>query len=364
MALPLQITQQIAEKARDLGFQLVAVTRAEIPESHAAFFDAWLEAGHDANMDWIARRRDERVEPARLLPGAVSILTLGMLYNPPEPEEPAPEFAGQVARYAWGRDYHQLVNKRLRKLRRLIAEVIPGVDSYVNVDTGPVLERSLAEKAGIGWIGHNTCLIHPELGSYFFLAEVLLDTELAPLPVENPHMPNCGTCRACIDVCPTDAFEEKGVLDSERCISYQTIENRGTVPESLREGIGTWVFGCDLCQQVCPWNREAPLTEESDFHARPGHAQLDLIALLRTCEEDLEEDLFLGTPIRRPKGRGLKRNAIIALGNLGDPCTLPILKDFADGEDELLAEHARWAIERIRQRAKENPGHPTARALE
>lgn len=341
------ITERILAAAAELGFDRAAVAPVALGDD-LAHFRGWLEAGHDADMEWIAARAEERCAPARLLPGTASVLSLGLFYLAAGEPQDAPRFGGRVARYAWGRDYHQLINKRLRKLRRKIEEILPGVQTYLNVDTGPILERSYARAAGLGWIGHNTCLIDPEGGSYLFLAEVLLDRELAPGPRVHTRMPDCGTCTACLDACPTDAFISKGVLDSRKCISYHTIENRGAIPAELRAHFGDLVFGCDICQEVCPWNREARRTSEPDFEPRAGHARLDLKWILETHPLEIEDE-FLGSPLRRAKGRGLKRNALLALGNSGDPEAAALIESFLeDCDDELLREHGQWALERLR----------------
>lgn len=343
-----EITEQLLAAAAELGFSRAALTPAKLPEADLAHFRRWREAGHDADMEWIGARSAERADAGALMPGAASVLSLGMFYLANTAPTDAPRFGGTVSRYAWGRDYHQLINKRLKKLRRKIEAILPGANTYLNVDTGPVLQRSYARQAGLGWIGHNTCLIDPGGGSYLFLAEVIIDRALPPGPAVHKRMPDCGTCTACMAACPTDAFVEKGVLDSRLCISYQTIENRGAIPEELREKFGDLVFGCDICQEVCPWNREPTATSEPDFEPRAGHARLDLKWVLETHPMEIEDE-FLGSPLRRAKGRGLKRNALIALGNSGDAAAIALIEDFLeDCDDEMLREHAGWALERLR----------------
>lgn len=346
-------TEQILAAAAELGFQRASLAPVRLPEADLQRFRDWLEAGHGADMEWLEKRAAERADPRLIVEGAASVLSLGMFYLPTRDPEDTPRFDGTVARYARGRDYHQLVNKRLKKLRRKIEAALPGANTYVNVDTGPILERSYAREAGLGWIGHNTCVIDPEGGSYLFLAEVLIDRELPPGPTLHKRMPDCGTCTACLDACPTDAFTQKGVLDSRLCISYHTIENRGSIPEELRPKFGDLVFGCDICQEVCPWNREPQFTIESDFEPRPGHGRLDLKWILASHSQDIEDE-FLGSPLRRAKGRGLKRNALVALGNSGDADAIALIEEFLKTcDDELLREHAEWALERLR------PTHPT-----
>lgn len=333
------LTQAIKERALALGFDRVAVGPADPPD-HAAAFDAWLEAGYAGTMDYLERGRTERLDPRRLLPGARSVVAVALNYYQGEP--PDEDAWAPVARYAWGRDYHDVMLPRLQRLCEFIREAAgPSVRSRAAVDTSAVLERDLAARAGLGWVGKNTNLLHPELGSWFFIGIVLTT---ADLDGDEPLPDRCGTCRACLDVCPTEAFVAPYVLDARRCISYLTIEHRGAIPEALREPMGEWVFGCDLCQTVCPWNRKAPVTSEAAL--MPEAEPLSLPSLLGMTEEEFRAR-FRGTPLTRPKRRGLLRNAAVALGNRKDPAAVPALTRALSDPEPLVREHAAWALARI-----------------
>lgn len=347
--------------ALSLGFDLAGVAPTE-PGPDLDFIRDWLERGYAGEMDWIGRRADERAEPSRLLPGLKSAVVVGLVYAEPgqgggvEASEPGPGTPeaggrGRVADYAGGEDYHDLMLDRLRALAGGM-EALAGRELALRsyVDTGPVLERAFGARAGLGWIGKNTCLINPELGSRFFLGLVLSDLDLPPDAAEPDH---CGSCRRCLDVCPTDAFPEPFVLNATRCISYTTIELRGSIDPALREAQGELVFGCDLCQDVCPWNQRRPVAPLSDplalrerLEQRPEWRWPSLAWIL-----DLDEDGFgeasRGTALRRTRRLGLLRNALIAAGNSRDPALRPQLQRHAASEDALLAEHARWALERL-----------------
>ncbi len=254
---------------------------------------------------------------------------------------------GQVARYARGTDYHDVLRGKLKQLLRWLQTESPGTQGRGVVDTAPLLERDFARRAGLGWFGKNTMLIHKKIGSYFLLGALLLDLPLEP---DAPFAPNhCGTCTACLDACPTQAFPAPGVLDARRCISYLTIELRGPIPMELREPMADWVFGCDICQEVCPWNRKAPPGFDPDLKARPELESLDLVEVLSLSDAEFRSR-FKGTALYRSKRRGLLRNAAIVLGNQGDRESLPVLeKSLADSEP-LIREAAAWAIARIKER--------------
>ncbi len=305
-------------------------------------------------MDYLERRMEERFDPRKLLPGARSALCVTWRYAPLVGE--GPENRGDlwpgVALYARGDDYHEVIQVRLRRLATRIEEAFPGTETRSYVDTGPVLERELAARAGLGWQGKNTCLLHPKDGSYFFLAEILLTLDLAPDP---PIADLCGSCTRCLDACPTEALPEPYRLDSRRCISYWTIEHRGEIPEEMREGIGEWVFGCDVCQQACPWNWKRPRPmDRAGRHGRPElavsekRAGLDLIGLLTLSREDYVER-FRGSAMKRAKLEGLKRNAAIAMGNRGDKRYLPALSEASSQEDPTVRSAAEWALEMARR---------------
>jgi epoxyqueuosine reductase len=300
------LTEAIKARALALGFDLAAVGPADPPE-HADSFRRWVEAGHAGTMAYLERRLPERIDPRRVLADARSVVTVALNYFQGETEDVSWK---PVARYAWGRDYHDVMTPRLEALARFIGEAA-GAGGKCYVDTGPLLERDLAARAGLGWVGKNTMLLNPALGSWFFIGVILTTAALVhgqPLP------DRCGTCRACLDACPTDAFAAPYVLDARRCISYLTIEHRGDIEPALAAKMGDWQFGCDICQDVCPWNRRAPVTRETAFRptaAYPG------AAAVAGMDDATFQARFAGTPLTRPKARGMRRNAAIALGNTG-----------------------------------------------
>ena len=333
------LTQAVKAQALALGFDRVATGPADPPD-HGPAFEAWLDAGYAGTMDYMGRGRAERLDPRRLLPGARSVVAVALNYY--QGESPGTEAWAPVARYARGRDYHDVMLPRLHRLAEVVREVAgPAVRTRVAVDTSAVLERDLAARAGLGWAGKNTNLLHPELGSWFFIGIVLTTAEL---DLDEPLPDRCGTCRACLDVCPTEAFVAPYVLDARRCISYLTIEHRGPIPAPLREPMGEWVFGCDLCQTVCPWNRKAPLTGEPAL--MPEREPVHLPSLLEMTDEDFKAR-FKGTALKRPKRQGLLRNAAVALGNRKDPAAIPALSRALSDPEPLVREHAAWALCRI-----------------
>ncbi len=333
------LTSAVKDRALALGFDRVAVGPADPPD-HGSAFEAWLAAGHAGTMEYLERGKAKRLDPRRVLPGARSVIAVALNYYQGDP----PEAAGwtPVAHYAWGRDYHDVMTPCLEALLAFLREAAgPDVKGKVYVDTGPVLERDLAARAGLGWVGKNTNLLHPELGSWFFIGIILTTAEL---DWDEPLADRCGTCRACLDVCPTEAFPAPYALDARRCISYLTIEQKGPIPEELREPMGEWVFGCDLCQTVCPWNRKAPVTREPAFF--PARPLPPLSSLLEMTEADFK-NYFKGTPLTRPKRRGLLRNAAVALGNRRDRAAVPALTRALADPERLVREHAAWALARL-----------------
>ena len=299
------LTESVKERALELGFDLVAIGPASPPE-HGPALVRWLAAGHAGSMGYLERRLAERLEPSRVLPGARAVVCVGLNYWQGEPA-PDPSWS-PVARYAWGRDYHDLMTPRLASLAAHLGEAC-GAASKAYVDTGPVLERDLAARAGLGWVGKNTMLLHPELGSWFLIG-VLLTT--AALDFDGPLPDRCGSCRACLDACPTGAFAAPYVLDARRCISYLTIEHRGEIEPTLANLLGPWQFGCDVCQEVCPWNRKAPLTEEPAFLPSARYPGAEAVSAM--SDGDLRAR-FAGTALLRPRPAGLRRNAAIAREN-------------------------------------------------
>jgi epoxyqueuosine reductase len=335
------LKSSLIERAHSLGFSLVGVARA----SEADGFDRlreWLERGYAGEMTYLHRHADARQHPSSILPEVQSVIMLGLNYANTD-VAPSPN-SGRVARYAQGPDYHDVLRAKLNELLDWVRDEVPGCVGRGIVDTAPLLERDFARRAGLGWFGKNTMLLNRRQGSYLFLAALLLNLELeADAPHETSH---CGTCTACLDACPTDAFRGPGWLDARRCISYLTIELRSSVPEEWREGIGDWLFGCDVCQEVCPWNRRRPLEGTVTLAHRDDLESLDAIELLGLDEPAFRER-FRGTAFLRAKRRGLLRNAALVLGNVGDERALPALRRAAEDPEPLIAEAARWAIERI-----------------
>jgi epoxyqueuosine reductase len=333
------LAEAVKARARALGFDRVAVGPAT-PPPHAAAFQEWLEAGYAGDMAYLARTRAERVEPARLLPGVRSVVAVALSYKPPE-DRVAPAWA-PVARYARGRDYHEVMAPRLRALAAYIDEAAgPGTRSRPAVDTSAVLERDLAARAGLGWIGKNTNLLVPELGSYVVLG-VVLTTALLEADSEQPD--RCGTCTACLEACPTGAFVGPWTLDARRCLSYLTIEYRGDIAPELAGALRDWVFGCDVCQEVCPWNRKAPAARDPALlPGPPPESLLDWLGL----DEAAFRARFRGSAIRRATRRGLVRNAALVLANRGERAALPPLERLCRDDDPVVRRAAAWARERL-----------------
>jgi len=302
----------IKERARELGFDLCGIARAEsYPE--LSFLPDWLERGYAATMTWMHRSADKRADVRHVVPNARSVIVTATLYNTARPYSDglAPDVA-RISRYAWGDDYHDVLKARLDALLGWMrSESSDRFDALTYVDTGPVQERVYAQYAGLGWIGKNTCLINPELGSWLFLGEIIttLDVE-----ADTQGLEQCGSCTRCLDACPTDALVEPGVLDSGRCLAYLTIEHRGGVPPEYHASIGTQVYGCDICQEVCPYNQPAPISGDSSWQPRAGLDLPRLVDLARRSDDELRA-LIKGTPMTRAKVAGLRRNLDIALVN-------------------------------------------------
>ena len=341
----MSLEERIKSKARELGFDLVGITTAEPPQ-RIAFFQQWLANGHHAEMAYLARRAEERADIQRVLPGAKSVVVVASNYHAVDPK-PGPQ-QGKIARYALGSDYHELMQQKLETLAAELRTLAPSANAKVYVDTGPVLERELAQRAGIGWIGKNTVLYHRQFGQWLLLGEVLLDIELQPDAPETRD--TCGRCTRCMDVCPTRAIIAPRELDSRRCISYLTIELKGSIPIEFRPLIGNRVFGCDDCLEVCPWNRFARQTHEPGFSPRSDLQAPELIALLQellSMDEAAFKKRFAGSPLLRAKRRGLLRNVCVALGNSRDVHAVPALKTALNDAEPLVREHAAWALEQI-----------------
>lgn len=337
---------RLQQRARELGFDLCRVTTAAPPASGPHFTQALAEGRH-AEMQWLARNAEKRLDPALVLPGARSLMALAVSYAAPA-ETPVRDGGGVVARYARYQDYHDVLAGPLRELAALVDELGgPGTRSLWYVDTGPILERDLAQRAGLGFVGKHTNLISRRLGNWFFLAEILTTAELAP---DAPEVNRCGTCTRCLTACPTGALPAPFTLDARRCISYLTIELKGSIPEALRPLLGNRIYGCDDCLAACPWNRFAQAASLLKPHARDDLAEPDLLELL-ALDPAAFKSRFAGTPILRTKRRGLLRNVCVALGNVGGPEALPALERAAQDAEPLIAEHAVWALARIRERS-------------
>jgi epoxyqueuosine reductase len=358
----IELKQRLASFAREVGFDSCRVAACGSP-AHADKFRNWLcERGH-GEMSYMERGKEKRCDPQKVLPGAKSIVVLALNYfqggtaHPPSQSfgvastAAATAKSGRIARYAWGDDYHKLIETKLGKIHEFLREF--GGQQKCYVDTGPVLERDHAAQAGIGWHGKSTMLIDEQLGTWFFLAEVLTTLDLPP---DEPVSDRCGTCERCIKACPTGAITAPHRLDARRCISYLTIELKGSIPMGLRPLIGDRIFGCDDCLDACPWNRFARVSREAAFSARPSIVGMPLRDYL-SLSDDKFRVLFRNSPIKRIKRRGFLRNVCVALGNVGDSSDLAALESAAADPERLIAEHARWAIHQIRSRHRTNPSY-------
>ena len=338
---------RIKQWARELGFDDCRIARAAVA-THASAYQEWLDDGRHAEMSWMARDPERRSDPRQVLPGCCSLVCLAMNYYPGQSPFSETQPGGyRIARYAWNDDYHDLIQQRLRELDERM-QSLGGIQKPY-VDTGPVLERDFASDAGLGWNGKSTMQIHRRLGTWFFLAEILTTLDLTPDPPFGDH---CGKCTRCIDACPTRAITAPHRLDARRCISYLTIEHKGPIPEEFREAIGDRIYGCDDCLDACPWNRFAELAHEATFHARKELFEKSLCDFLDLDDEGFRK-LFSRSPIKRIKRARFLRNVCVALGNTGSPDDLPALTRAAADPDPLIAEHAQWAMARIRQRCEQ-----------
>jgi epoxyqueuosine reductase len=343
------IRARVLELAAELGFDSCRIARCE-PPRHAQEFSVWLGDGAAGEMEWMERGKEKRRDPQTVLPGARSVIVFALNYwqgGQMRRSETAATRSPRIARYAWGDDYHDVIENKLAVIDQLLRE--HGGKQKCYVDTGPVLERDYAAEAGIGWHGKSTMLIDAGLGAWFFLAEILTTIELAP---DVPQRNRCGTCTRCITACPTGAITEAHRLDARRCISYLTIELKGSIPLELRPLVGDRIYGCDDCLEACPWNRFARASRETAFAARPAVAQMQLRDFLR-LDETAFRTLFRRSPIKRIKRRGFLRNVCVALGNVGTEEDLASLERVRDDSEPLVAEHAVWAIAQIKRRASE-----------
>jgi epoxyqueuosine reductase len=358
----LHLSNEIKRLALDAGFNLAGVAGVSDSPEHQ-FFPNWIADGRAGDMKYLEARNEagylKRASLAVAASWARSVVVCALNYNTDQPysTHAGATSQGWISRYAWTQcDYHDVV---LAKLRQLEASFVASCETagagtprtWCYVDTGPVIERIFAKYAGIGWIGKNTCILNEKLGSWLFLGVMLTSVELTPAL---PPLDRCGSCTRCLDACPTNAFPGPYELDATKCISYLTIEKRGAIPEELRAGIGRQVFGCDICQDVCPWNRRAPVTATPEFAPRPQLVNPDLEWLARLSPDEFRE-MFRGSPVKRAKYAGLLRNVAIAMGNSGGERFLPVLEDLSRHPDASVAEHAEWAVRRIRSRSDSAP---------
>lgn len=337
---------QVKSKAHELGFDLCGIAPAEaFPE--LGFLKEWLDRGYAAEMAWLGRSADRRADVRAVVPGARSVIVTGTVYNTVTAEGPAPPDVARIARYAWGDDYHDVLKARLDALLVWMREASPApFAACAYVDTGPVQERVFAQYAGLGWIGKNTCLINPELGSFLFLAEIICTLPLEP---DTQGLEQCGSCTRCLEACPTGALVDAGVLDSNKCLSYLTIELRSAIPEEHRPALANHVYGCDICQEVCPYNQLPPRSPDPAWQPR---AALDLPALVdlwRRPDSELRA-ATKGSAMTRAKLTGLRRNLAVAIGNTADPAAIAALCEESDerpsAADEMVQEHIRWSVSR------------------
>ncbi len=336
---PESLTAALKAEALRLGFELCGACPAVAPPGIKRFRQ-WLAAGYAGQMDYLARRAAAYEHPQHVLAGARSLLVLGKVYRTVEPKAPGPG-QGRIARYAWGRDYHEVIRQRLRRLADFHRRLTPQAHVRGVVDTAPLLEKEFARLAGLGWLGKNTLLLNRQHGSWFFLAVLLTTAELAyDVPVQTDH---CGTCRACLEACPTGALVAPGLLDARRCISYLTIELRDWVAAPLRPALDNWVFGCDVCQEVCPWNRRPSTTDEEAFYPHAGTNPLDLPELLRLDETGFRQR-FRHSPLWRPRRRGVLQAAAVALGNRPVPDAVPALVAGLNDPEPLVRGASAWAL--------------------
>lgn len=341
----MSLSRQIKKHAKELGFELVGIAPVQaMPELN--FYKDWIEAGYAGEMTYLERNVEKKLAITQVVPEAKSVVVCAKIYHTDHPlsiteKDPA---RGWISRYSWGDDYHDLIKKQLFELSEFIEKASPQpFYSRAYTDTGPIVDRIYAKYAGIGWFGKNTCIINQQIGSWFFLGEVITNLELE---YDEPAPDRCGTCTRCIEACPTDAILEPYILDATKCISYLTIELKNDIPVELREGIGNHVFGCDICQDVCPWNSKAVTTEDSSYQPRAGLVNPDLEEMINLSPDEFSLK-FRKSPIKRSKYKGFMRNVLIAIGNSAQTKFLPILERLRTSEEPLIARHARWAFNKI-----------------
>lgn len=349
----MSLTDQLEEQAHFLGFSLFGVT-LPLPPDHYSTYLTWLERGYHADMAYLAlpEARRKRAHPVNLMPEVRSVIVLGYPYPSPRQVTQKSEdlLHGRIAAYAWGEDYHHILPKLIKEMIDYIVTITgEGITARIYTDVGAILEREFAQQAGLGWIGKNSCLISPRQGSFHVLAEILLSVEIPPTPSFDGE--RCGTCTRCMDACPTHCILPNRTLDANRCISYLTIENKGIIPGDLRPLLGDWIFGCDICQMVCPWNQHVPKSQSNPFFPQEGFTPLpNLLDELRLTPQDFNQK-YRSSPIQRARRKGYLRNICVALGNASDPAALPALGEVLEREVEpLIRLHAAWAIGQIRHK--------------
>ena len=349
MGVPLTAAR-VKTRARELGFDLCGIAPVG-DHLELAFLREWLDRGYAGEMAYLGRSADRRADVRAVVPGAQSVIVTGTVYNTrPETGDASPDpLVARIARYAWGDDYHDVLKARLDALLDWMREESPATfDARAYVDTGPVQERVYAQYAGLGWIGKNTCLISPELGSWLFLAEIICTLPLEP---DTQGLDGCGSCTRCLSACPTGALVDAHVLDSNKCLSYLTIELRGEIPEALRPAIGAHAYGCDICQDVCPYNQAPVIANDPAWQPRAGLDNPTLAELWQRPDAELRA-LLKGSAMTRAKLTGLRRNVAVAIGNSGDRASLDILRETSDtrptADDPIVREHVRWALARSR----------------
>lgn len=351
---PEELSKFTKEKARELGFQLVGIAPAKaFPESE--FYKEWVRQGKAGQLEYMTRDPETRADITRWYPQAQSVVVCGIRYNSQKTAGTSPNGSwGRISRYATSRDYHQWLPKRLGNLLQFLKAAAPDLEGRIFTDTSPLLERMYARYAGIGWIGKNTLLIHPKMGSYFFLGGLALNRQLVP---DEPLPDHCGSCTRCLHACPTEAFPRPYQMDASRCIAYFTIELKESIPEEFRSKMQNWVFGCDICQEVCPWNKFSTASQDPALAPRT-ETEIPLEELAHLTPEEFEKR-FEGTPVRRSKWRGFLRNVLIAIGNSKNSGWTRLLQQYLRHPDPVVSEHAAWGLRQL-QKNSEPAGGGTA----
>lgn len=341
----MSLSRRIKKYATDLGFDLVGIAPVQtMPELN--FYKDWLAAGYAGEMKYLERNIEKKCDVTQVVPEAKSVVVCAKIYHTDHPlsiTRKDPE-RGWISRYSWGDDYHDLIKKQLFELSEFVENESPQpFYSRAYTDTGPIIDRIYAKYAGIGWFGKNTCIINQQIGSWFFLGEVITNIELE---YDEPVPDRCGTCTRCIEACPIDAILEPYILDATKCISYLTIELKDDIPIELREGIGNHIFGCDICQDVCPWNSKAATTEDSAYQPRMGLVNPGFDEMINLSPEEFSQK-FRKSPIKRSKYKGFMRNVLIAIGNSAQTKFLPILEELCENEEPIISRHASWAFDKL-----------------